>query len=437
MEGTKVYIEFKDIFTIMIKRKRILFAVVITALIASIFYRIQLMKPVYEARASVIIGNALEFEETQFKIDDIVHIQNYMQTYVMLLKTNVVAEKTIDTLNLDISVGEFKNRIQGVPQPKTQFMEIKVKWDNSDQAKVVLDTITEIFIQEAHRIYPAYKIKILEKVGPYTIDTLSNVLFYLVSFIISLLAAISIVLIVEYFDDTIASEEDVEKLLNLPVLGSIPKYKKSENDILNLIKRNEYSSSDFVWAFRTNFLFQSRKLGIQSIVVTSPRHQEGKTTIASILAISLAQGGKKTLLIDCDLRSPSIHDIFSLNVVGLSNFLIGNSDLIDAIYGSKFRNLYLMPAGFSTLHPVELISSNGMRSLLTNMKEKFDYIIIDTPPVGLFTEAQVLSQLTDGCLMVVSAKESDRKMSLKAVKLIQYAEGRILGALLNKSADSK
>ena len=71
------------------------------------------------------------------------------------------------------------------------------------------------------------------------------------------------------------------------------------------------------------------------------------------------------------------------------------------------------------------------------MKEKFDYIIIDTPPVGLFTEAQVLSQLTDGCLMVVSAKESDRKMSLKAVKLIQYAEGRILGALLNKSADSK
>ena len=335
MEGTKVYIEFKDIFTIMIKRKRILFAVVITALIASIFYRIQLMKPVYEARASVIIGNALEFEETQFKIDDIVHIQNYMQTYVMLLKTNVVAEKTIDTLNLDISVGEFKNRIQGVPQPKTQFMEIKVKWDNSDQAKVVLDTITEIFIQEAHRIYPAYKIKILEKVGPYTIDTLSNVLFYLVSFIISLLAAISIVLIVEYFDDTIASEEDVEKLLNLPVLGSIPKYKKSENDILNLIKRNEYSSSDFVWAFRTNFLFQSRKLGIQSIVVTSPRHQEGKTTIASILAISLAQGGKKTLLIDCDLRSPSIHDIFSLNGVGLSNFLIGNSDLIDAIYGSN------------------------------------------------------------------------------------------------------
>jgi capsular exopolysaccharide synthesis family protein len=142
-------------------------------------------------------------------------------------------------------------------------------------------------------------------------------------------------------------------------------------------------------------------------------------------------------LIDCDLRSPSIHDIFSLNGVGLSNFLIGNSDLIDAIYGSKFRNLYLMPAGFSTLHPVELISSNGMRSLLTNMKEKFDYIIIDTPPVGLFTEAQVLSQLTDGCLMVVSAKESDRKMSLKAVKLIQYAEGRILGALLNKSADSK
>jgi capsular exopolysaccharide synthesis family protein len=172
-------------------------------------------------------------------------------------------------------------------------------------------------------------------------------------------------------------------------------------------------------------------------VITSARPQEGKTTVASMLAIVLAQGGQKTLLIDCDLRNPSIQDVFAINGAGLSSLLMEDKDWTDVIYESRVDNLYVLPAGFNTLNPVELITSDKMKGLISDMKEIFDFVILDTPPVGLFTEAQVLSQITDGYLIVISANESDRTMTSKAVKLLQYAEGKIIGALLNKAADLK
>jgi capsular exopolysaccharide synthesis family protein len=433
----KVYIEYKDIVAILKKRKYILLLIIAFVLVVSVLYRTQWLKPVYEARASAIIGNVLNQEETQFQIDDVTRIQDYMQTYVMILKTNTVAEKTIKVLDLNMSVGEFKSHIQGVPQPKTQFMEIKVKWDSPEKTLAVLNAVTEIFIEEALRIYPTYTIKILEKVGPYASEALSDKLYYIVSILVSILISFLVVLLIEFFDNTIKSEEDIEKYYNIPVIGTIPKYKRTESTIIDSIKNNKYNSLDAFRTIRTNLLYFSKKSGIKSVVITSARPQEGKTTVASMLAIVLAQGGKKTLLIDCDLRNPSIQDVFAINGAGLSSLLMEDKDWTDVIYESRVDNLYVLPAGFNTLNPVELISSDKMKGLISDMKEIFDFVILDTPPVGLFTEAQVLSQITDGYLIVISANESDRTMTSKAVKLLQYAEGKIIGALLNKVSDLK
>lgn len=150
-----------------------------------------------------------------------------------------------------------------------------------------------------------------------------------------------------------------------------------------------------------------------------------------MLAIVLAQDGKKTLLVDCDMRKPTIHEFFDIDKIGLSNILMASIKWTEGIMKSKVDNLFIMPAGYKPLYPVELISSEDMRFLVRRLNEEFDYIILDTPPVGLFTEAQVLSEYADGYLIVVSAGRSDKESVMKAIKLIRFAGGRILGVLLN------
>ena len=434
MDDTKAYIELSDIPIILRRRKTLILFTVIIVLAASILYRTQLMKPLYEARGSMIIGNALDHEDSQFLLGDLTRIQDYMQTYIRLLKTNLVAEKTIEALNLNIPASEFQETIQAFPQPKTQFLDITVKWGNPEQALAILDTTTAVFMEEALRIYPAYSIQVLEKVGPYPVEVLSKKLYYLISLIVSFLIALLVVLTVQYHDNTITSEEDIEKIMQVPVIGSIPKYKRAKFDILSSIQSNQYISLDVLYTLRTNLLYLTRNLNIQSIVITSPGAREGKTTAATMLAIVLAQGGKKTLLMDCNLRSPGIQEPFGIKGTGLSSLILEDIDWRDVVYISKFNNLFVLPAGFHTLNPVEIIASDAMKRLISDMKQIFDYIILDTPPVGLFTDAHILSQLTDGTMMVVSADETDQTEIRKAAKLLQFTEGKLIGVLLNKAA---
>lgn len=435
MNDRKAYIEYKDILMILEKRKLTILLVFVIALSISVLCRIFLMKPMYEARSSIIIGNALDNGETQFLLNDVNNIQDYMKTYVMLLNTNLIAEKTMKALNLNMRVSEFKKHIQGIPQSKTQFMDITVVWDNPEQASAVLDTITATFIQEALRIYPKYSIHILEKVGPEPAEALSDKLYYIISIISSSMIAFLVVLAAQYFDNTIASEGDIEELLKIPVIGTIPNYKGLKLSILDSMKNNHYFLFYIFQVIKMNLL--TRNLNMKSIVITSACPREGKTTIASMLAVILAQGGKKTLLIDCNLRNPGIHKTFEIKGAGLANLLMEDTNWSDVITESCFQNLYILSAGFNILNPVELISSDVMNRLITELKEVFDYIILDTPPLGLFTEALILSQFTDGYLIVVSARESDKAITQKAVRLLQYADGKIIGTLLNKTADSK
>ncbi|HHY82865.1 MAG TPA: polysaccharide biosynthesis tyrosine autokinase [Clostridiales bacterium] len=438
MDQAKAYIEYKDFIKILRKRILVIILIVIAILAIAVIYRTQLSKPSYEARVSLIIGSVINNEKTQFQIDNVKETKEYMQTYIMILKTNVVAERTIERLGLNMSVKEFKKHIQAEHTSGTQFMEIKVRWDSPDMAFSVLENITEIFSEEAIRIYPSYSIKTLEMVGPYQYEVLSDSFFYTVSIICGAITALFVVLVIELFDSTIKNEEDIENQLNVPVIGTIPKFRKSDFNIDNIIRDNKYCSLDSFRTIRTYLLYISKKSGIKAIVITSARAQEGKSSTAAMLAIVLAQSGKKTLLMDCDLRSPSLHSIFATPQVGLSNYLSGEeSALEDIVYESITANLFVLPAGTNAINPVELISSDAMKNLINSLKEEFDYIILDTPPVGMFTEAQVLSQFTDGYLIVVSSNESEKALARKAVKLLRYAEANIIGALLNKVPDSK
>lgn len=189
---------------------------------------------------------------------------------------------------------------------------------------------------------------------------------------------------------------------------------------------------------RSNIQFSSLDKKIQTLVVTSSGPGEGKTTTSCSLAIAMAQAGKKTVLIDCDLRKPSVHRNFKLsNERGLSTLLIGESKQSEVIQKTWEENLDVITLGVRPPNPSELLESVKMRNFLEALKETYEYIILDTPPVIMVTDALILAQFSDGCILVVAAGETHKEAIKKSKKLITNVNGHILGVVLNKLDLSK
>lgn len=204
--------------------------------------------------------------------------------------------------------------------------------------------------------------------------------------------------------------------------------------MFNLImqKNPKSPTAEAFRTLKTNIQFASFDNPVQTILVTSPGPSEGKSTTAANLAMAMSEGGKCVILIDCDLRKPSVHRKFKIsNQKGLSGVLAGEYDLSEA--STKLSDsLTVLTTGILPPNPVELISSNKMKKFLLDLKTDYDYIIIDTPPVLAVTDAQLLSTYADGTVLVVSSGETDKNAIIKAKSLLDNVKAKIIGIVLNK-----
>ncbi|MCF0149667.1 MAG: CpsD/CapB family tyrosine-protein kinase [Clostridium sp.] len=182
---------------------------------------------------------------------------------------------------------------------------------------------------------------------------------------------------------------------------------------------------------RTNIQYSSFDKEYRIIVVTSSEPGEGKSTTAGNLALCMAQGDKKVVLIDCDLRKPSLHKKFKVsNLVGLSDVIIGKTDLATAAHRYN-KNLVLLTSGKIPPNPSEMLSSKTMEKLLESLKDSFDYIILDTPPVQAVTDSQILSTKSDGTILVVKAERTKKDSVENAINLLKKVNANIIGTVLN------
>ena len=189
---------------------------------------------------------------------------------------------------------------------------------------------------------------------------------------------------------------------------------------------------------RTNLQFSTVDHELQTLLVTSPNAVEGKTTTVCNLAVSFAQIGKKVLIIDGDLRRPRLHTYLGLsNTVGISNVLTQNLPVQEAMKESML-DIQVLTCGPTPPNPAELLNSNRLKELLNQLKQHFDIILIDTPPVGVVTDAAILSTLVDGTLMVVASHQTESDQAVRAMKLLQTVGAKVLGTVLTKvPADRK
>ncbi|MSP55129.1 MAG: polysaccharide biosynthesis tyrosine autokinase [Myxococcales bacterium] len=236
----------------------------------------------------------------------------------------------------------------------------------------------------------------------------------------------------EYADNTISSPQHVSTYLRVPFLGIVPRLAEAEDDRKRALYIRDHPSSpasEALRSIRTVIEFNGKP--IRRLMVTSSVPSEGKTNTIVSLAVSFATLGRKVLILDCDMRRPRAHQIFQIpKEIGLSTVLKGGS--IDAsIHPSGVVNLDVMPAGARTDGPNELLASNAMADLLTELDARYDLVLIDTPPSGMLSDAAILSKQVDGVVFVVREQTVSRRLVQDVVYRLQQVDAPIVGVIVN------
>ena len=197
------------------------------------------------------------------------------------------------------------------------------------------------------------------------------------------------------------------------------------------VERNPKSViSEAYRTLRTNIQYSSFDKKIQTILVTSAEVAEGKSTVSGNLALTFAENNNKVILIDCDLRKPSLHKKFKIsNMVGLSELLLGKVNLQEAVQKHS-DNLFVLTSGKLPPNPAEMLASSAMTNLLDKLKEEYDVIILDSAPVGAVTDAQILSTKVDGTILVARAQRTKRDTVLEAEDSLKKVGANIIGCVL-------
>jgi polysaccharide biosynthesis transport protein len=274
------------------------------------------------------------------------------------------------------------------------------------------------------------------------------------SFLVGLVGGIGLALLREYMDNTIKSPDDIETLARLPSLAVVPAFTESNGDrsrvkLLKGVSSNGHDKrielvaqhlpksqmSEAFRALRTALLLSQADHPPQVILVTSALPREGKTTSAANLAVTLAQLGDRTLLIDADLRKPGVGRLLNLGsakYAGLSSYLAGVSSLdLVTIQHPAIPNLSAIPTGPLPPNPADLLSSHNMTDAIAELRTKFKFIVIDSPPIMAATDAVILSVKTDGVLLVVRSGETPKEAFTRTRDLLLSVKCRLLGVVLN------
>jgi succinoglycan biosynthesis transport protein ExoP len=283
----------------------------------------------------------------------------------------------------------------------------------------------------------------------------------LLALLIGLFGGTGLCFLVEYLDNTVKGPDDVEKISGLSSLGVIPLLntdgaapKKSRSTIrysyggekdskqTNLPEIKDIELVNHLYpklpiaedykTIRTSILLSHAESPPKTIVFTSSLPMEGKSANVANMGVAFAQLGERVLLIDSDLRKPRLHQIFRTKKSGgLSKYLTGKISLKDAIQKTSIENVYILPSGVVPPNPSELLNSIKMKDMMEEVKDGFDFTLIDTPPVLAVIDSLIVSSLADATIFVIKAGETSRRPFLNAVNELQRARAKIIGVLFN------
>lgn len=472
----------KDILLLL--RKRVLLITICTLSGFVFVYLISSygIKPDYTASTKMFVS-ADDSNQKTANLSELDYAQKVVTTYINFLQTKAFYNKVIRLSGLDYTVSELKKMTSMSSVNNTEIFEISVTSKKAEDSYLLVKTMQELAPTMIKDIKSKAEISVVDPVelpsSPSGPNILLNTLFGgILGFILAFLASI----IWEVMNMNIKNQEDLANRYQLPVLGVIPdfygnkntkitmekfwhkfetkikstkgKYSKKnvskeiktvpESEVTSkkenqgepsLIVSNKFFVAEAYNSLRTNLRFTLRNEGCKKLVVCSPMPEDGKSTTSTNLAVTIAQTNQKVLLIDCDLRKGRLHHHFGVkSSPGISDCLSKMIDYKDAIYKTSLDNLFVLPMGTLPPNPTELMFSDQMEELIYLLGKEYDYIIMDTPPINVVSDALSLVKLADGVILVVRELKTSYTNIESAISKFKFANANILGFTLNGAA---
>ncbi len=316
---------------------------------------------------------------------------------------------------------QLQTQLLQIPIAERELMQITRKFDINNQIYTFLmERRMEAGITLASSKPDA---RVIDKARPETIRFKKKVGYISTTkaIVFSLILAFTIIFLINILDTKVRNKNEIENLTNIPIAGTITHNKT--DSILPVIDHPRSTIAESFRSLKTNLLYFSVDRPVKKILITSTISSEGKSFIASNLAALFAISNKKTVIVEADLRKPKIHKNFKIdNNIGISTYLIGESSYDQIKIKTGIDNLWIIPSGEIPPNPVELLESQKMQNLIKKLEHEFDYIIIDTPPVGIVTDALVVARYSDVFLFVIRLLYST-KQSIKLINDIKNKHG--------------
>lgn len=459
--------------------ERIWRVIIVSVLCAAMVfgYTYYCVTPQYQSSAMFYVNNnSFSVGDAALSITsgDLVTSRGLVDSYIVILKTRETLNEVIDYAGVDLTYGEVSGMITAAAVNETEIFRVTVTNPDPQEAEKIANAIAYILPKRIGNIIDGTSAKIVDSAvvpaGPSSPSyTKNGVIGFLIGF---LLCAGSIAL-KEIFDTTIRSEEDIEQVCAHPVLSAVPNMqgggkKKARYDYYDVKKKkpgkkqsvkekakaqkqNEAligSNTSFVATeaykrLRTKLQFSFADDGTSRVIgLSSALSGEGKSLTSVNLAYTLAQLNKRVIILDCDMRRPTLADKMSLNKKpGLSEYLTGQHEFKDVVqrYGREDEEVafHVISAGENPPNPVEMLSSLRMERLLDNLREAYDYILLDLPPVSEVTDAMAIAPKADGMLLVVRQDYCDRIVLNETVQQFAFINAKVLGVVFNCTSENR
>jgi len=438
-------LDFKSLLQMILKRWWIIFICVLVCSASAVAASLYFIDPVYQSNTTIYIIKEEKVIERADEYTNLLIGAQIVKDYRELAKSRLVANQVLKDLKLDnITVEAFSDKVSVDLKNDTRVIQISATDTSPEMAKIIADKVTDVFIEKVVDIMQAMNAKVIDRAEvPKKPIKPNKVKYTAAAFAFGLVLGFGIVLLIEFLDNTVKTAEDIKVFVDLPVIGAIPLFSnilKGGRKVIDsryIITNANHKSpiAEALRMLRTNILFSNIDKPLKSFVVTSSSNDEGKTTTAVNLAVTFSQQGSRVLLIDGDMRKPVIYRIFGFeNNNGLTNFLLEHDDYKKYIKGSQIDHLDVLMCGTIPPNPSELLMSYAMRNLIQQASDDYDIILIDTPPVGMVTDAAIASTMVDGTILVAASGKVTVDALTRAKELLCKVNANIIGVVLNKLA---
>lgn len=426
--------------------------------------------PQYEAAAMFYVNNSnLSLGDASVSISsgDLSTSRNLVDSYIVILNTRETLTDVIDYSGVSRTYKEVKSMLSAAAVNETEIFQVKVTCPDPQEAERIANAIAYILPKRIGTIIDGTSARVAEAaVVPTSPCSPSYTKNTIVGFLLGFVLCVGVIVLREIFDTTIRAEEDITQTCKHPILASVPdmaapsKGKAYYGYGAKQSKKGSYATthhqtkmtvmgpnisfaaSEAYKLLRTKLQFSfADDHDCHIIGLSSALSGEGKSLTAVNLAYTLSQLDKKVLLVDCDMRRPTLAEKLGiLKYPGLSNYLTRQSHLDELVQVCAMKgdeNLFhVITAGQNPPNPVELLSSSRMRRALEVMRQAYDYVILDLPPVGEVSDALAIAKETDGMLLVVRQNYCDRTVLADAVNQFNFINAKTLGVVFNATSEN-